>query len=183
MSFKRIFLGAVCPCLDVVCLTVGIIFKIEKQITWHKLTNPLLSPSAPQLYTCEHTRFHLFVIDVPPVSPLHIHIFLLLHFLHILTSFSYISSSSTSSSSFFTFSSSSPSSHASPPLHPPHPPPNPFLHLHILIPSPPPQFPSHFPSHPPLPPPLPHPYTFFKLHCFPTCASIPSPLCNLPPPF
>lgn len=147
MSFKRIFLGAVCtsvcPCLDVVCLTVGVIFKIEKQITWHKLTNPLLSPSAPQLYTCKYTRFCLFVIDVPPVSPLHIRIFLL----HILTSFSYISSS-TSSSSFFTFS-SSPSSHASPPLHPPHPPPNPFLHLHILIPSPPPQFPSHFLSHPP----------------------------------
>lgn len=57
LSFRRIsatFLGAVCtsvcPCLYVVWLTVGIIFKIEKQITWHKLTNPLLSPSAPQLH-------------------------------------------------------------------------------------------------------------------------------------
>lgn len=144
-----------CPCLHVVWLAVGRIFTIEKKITWQKLTNPLLSPSAPQLYTYKSTRFHLFVIDVPSVSPLHLHIFL-----HIPKSFSYVSTSSTS---FFTFSSSSIL----------------LFHLCILIPNP--QFPSHLFSHTPPP----HPHTFFKLqlHCFPTCASIPSPLCNLPPPF
>lgn len=139
MSFQRLSVpvlgvvcSSVCPCLPVVCLTGGKIFKIEKQMTWHKLTNPLLSPSAPPLCTCKYARFRLFVVDVPPVSLLHLH-----NFLHIPTFLSY-TSSSTSSSSFFTLSSFYTSARASPLLHPPHPPPNPSLpppYFH-LYPSP-----------------------------------------------
>lgn len=184
MSFKRIsvsFPGVVRPFLYAVWLTVGIIFKIEKQIIWHKLTNPLLS--------------FLLLNSMPPNTP--VSAFLSLTF-RLFYSSTFTSSSSTCSTYLHPFLTYPP-----PPLPPlslhsaPPPPPHPHIllyfllihclfllfHLHILIP--PPQFPSHLLSHPPLPPPLPYPHTFFKLrlHCFPTCASIPLPLCNLPPPF
>lgn len=74
VTFLPVVCTSVCPCFYVVWLTVGIICKTEKQMTWHKLTNPFLSLSASQLYACKHTHFHLCVINVPPVSPLHLRV-------------------------------------------------------------------------------------------------------------
>lgn len=99
--------------------------NIPKMYEKHKLTKPLLSPSAPQLYTSKYARFHLFAIDIPPLLPPtpssssyhpHILLYILLHLLllyihlHILTFYSITPPSS---------SSTSPPLHLSPPY--PHP--------------------------------------------------------------
>lgn len=166
VSVLSVVCSSVCPCLPVVCLAVGKIFKIEKQMTWHKLTNPLLSPSAPQLCTCKYARFRLFFLfsrhrrsacftPPPPQLPPHTYLLFLHILLHLFLLFLYtplLHFCTCFSSSFTTQSFSSTSISSSLPLF--------HLLLHLLIP-------------------------FYKLHlhCFPPCASIPPPLCNLPPPF